>query len=104
MKVRFFPSKFTYSKPYFLPAKLLYRLGLRKNPPLDLAVKLCASPEPDIRSIAFEYLTDSIPSRYPDYRCENFGHVAFIPAMNDTGPFTGTLNEVRSVTCIIVPN
>ncbi|OAX38848.1 hypothetical protein K503DRAFT_131582 [Rhizopogon vinicolor AM-OR11-026] len=74
-------------------AKLLYRLGLRRNPPLDLAVKLSASSEPNIRSIAFKYLIDSIPSRYPDYRCENFGHVAFIPAVNDSGPFTGTLNE-----------
>ncbi|KAG1888113.1 hypothetical protein F4604DRAFT_1715581 [Suillus subluteus] len=54
-------------------AKLLHRLGLRKNPPLDLTVKLCASSEPDIRSAAFKYLIDSIPSRYPDYRRENFG-------------------------------
>lgn len=75
-------------------AKLLYRLGLRKNPPLDLTVKLCASSEPDIRSAAFKYLIDSIPSRYPDYRRDNFGHVAFIPAVNDSGPHMGTPNEV----------
>ncbi|KAG2339109.1 hypothetical protein BDR05DRAFT_1062316 [Suillus weaverae] len=75
-------------------AKLLYRLGLRKNPPLDLTVKLCTSSELDIRSAAFKYLIDSIPSRYPDYRCENFGHVAFIPAVNDFGPCMGTPNEV----------
>lgn len=75
-------------------AKLLHRLGLRKNPPLDLTVKLCTSSEPDIRSAAFKYLIDSIPSRYPDYRRENFGHVAFIPAVNDFGPCLGTPNEV----------
>lgn len=75
-------------------AKLLHRLGLRKTPPLDLTVKLCTSSETDIRSAAFKYLVDSIPSRYPDYRRENFGHVAFIPAVNDCGPCMGTPNEV----------
>lgn len=75
-------------------AKLLHRLGLRKNPPLDLTVKLCASSEPDMRSAAFKYLIDSIPSRFPDYRRENFGHIAFIPAVNDFGPCMGTPNEV----------
>ncbi|KAG1726435.1 uncharacterized protein EDB91DRAFT_1263755 [Suillus paluster] len=75
-------------------AKLLCRLGLRKYPPLDSTVKLCASSEPDIRSAAFKYLIDSIPSRYPDYRCENFGHVAFIPAVNEFGSSMGTVNEV----------
>jgi len=75
-------------------AKLLHRLGLRKYPPLDLTVKLCASSEPDIRSASFKYLIDSIPSRYPDYKRENFGHIAFIPAVNDSGPCIGTPNEV----------
>lgn len=96
MKVRLFPPNVACLKPYFLLAKLLYRLGLRRNPPLDLAVKLCSSSDPNTRSVAFKYLIDSIPSRYPDYRGENFGHVAFIPAVNDFGPFMGTLNEVRS--------
>jgi len=91
----FFPSKFTYLKLYFLLAKLLYRLGLRRNPPLDLTIKLCALSEPDIRSAAFKYLTDNIPSKYPDYKNENFAHIAFIPAVNDFGPLMGTLNEVR---------
>lgn len=91
-----FPPNVACLKPYFLLAKLLYRLGLRRNPPLDLAVKLCSSSDPNTRSVAFKYLIDSIPSRYPDYRGENFGHVAFIPAVNDFGPFMGTLNEVRS--------
>ncbi|KAG1807427.1 uncharacterized protein BJ212DRAFT_1449281 [Suillus subaureus] len=75
-------------------AKLLHRLGLRKNPPLDLTVKLCASSEPDIRSAAFKYLIDSIPSKYPEYKRENFSHIAFIPAVNDFGPYMGTPNEV----------
>lgn len=75
-------------------AKLLHRLGLRKSPPLDLTVKLCVSSEPDIRSAAFKYLIDSIPSKYPDYRCEKFGHVAFIPAVNNFGPCMGTPDEV----------
>lgn len=75
-------------------AKLLHRLGLRKSPPLDLTVELCASSEPDTRSAAFKYLIDSIPSRYPDYRRENFGHVAFIPAVNEFGHCMGNPNEV----------
>lgn len=94
-KVRFFSRiSLPHLRPYFPLAKLLHRLGLRKNPPLDLTVKLCTSSEPDIRSAAFKYLIDSIPSRYPDYRRENFGHVAFIPAVNDFGPCMGTPNEV----------
>jgi hypothetical protein len=91
----YFPSNVAYLKSYFLSAKLLYRLGLRRSPPLNLAIELCTSSDPDMRSTAFKYLIDNIPSTYSDYRFENFGHVAFIPAENDFGPFTGTPNEVR---------
>ncbi|KAG2126877.1 uncharacterized protein EDB93DRAFT_1257371 [Suillus bovinus] len=75
-------------------AKLLHRLGLRICPPLDSTIKLCASSELEIRSAAFKYLIDSIPSKYPDYRREDFGHVAFIPAVDNFGPCMRTPNEV----------
>ncbi|KAG2336290.1 hypothetical protein BDR05DRAFT_1006008 [Suillus weaverae] len=94
-KVRLFSRiSLSHLRPYFPTSKASPSTRPAKNPPWDLTVKLCTSSELDIRSAAFKYLIDSIPSRYPDYRRENFGHVAFIPAVNDFGPCMGTPNEV----------
>ncbi|KAG9310114.1 hypothetical protein JVU11DRAFT_9726 [Chiua virens] len=77
-------------------AKLLYRLGLRRFPPLETAVALCASSDASICTIAFKYLCDSIPSKYPEYNPDNFGHIAFIPSEGEDGPHLGKPAEVFS--------
>ncbi|KAG8215924.1 hypothetical protein J3R82DRAFT_7898 [Butyriboletus roseoflavus] len=46
-------------------AKLLYRLGLRRFPPLETTVILCSSSDAAIRTTAFKYLCDNIPLKYP---------------------------------------
>ncbi|KIJ62083.1 hypothetical protein HYDPIDRAFT_176650 [Hydnomerulius pinastri MD-312] len=77
-------------------AKFLYRLGLRRFPPLDAAVKLCASQDAAVRSVAFKYLCDNIPSKYPDYNADNFANIEFIPAESEDGHHMGNLREVFS--------
>ncbi|KAH7929282.1 hypothetical protein BV22DRAFT_1081369, partial [Leucogyrophana mollusca] len=75
-------------------AKFLYRLGLRRYPPLDVLIKLCASSDTDIRNLAFKYLVDNLGSRYPDYVPEQVADVAFIPALEGSIARMGTLKEV----------
>ncbi|KAH0825764.1 hypothetical protein J3R83DRAFT_8923 [Lanmaoa asiatica] len=79
-------------------AKLLYRLGLRRFPPLKTSVTLCSSSDVAVRTTAFKYLCDNIPSKYPDYSPENFGHIAFIPSEGEDGTHLGRLGEVFSGT------
>jgi hypothetical protein len=78
-----------------LIAKLLYRLGLRRYPPLETAVQLCASPDATVRTAAFKYLCDNMSSRYPEYNPDSFANIAFIPAENEDGPHMGTLGKAR---------
>ncbi|KAF8128969.1 hypothetical protein EV363DRAFT_1220883 [Boletus edulis] len=79
-------------------AKLLYRLGLRRFPPLETTVTLCSSSDASVRMSAFKYLCDNIPSKYPDYNPDNFGHIAFILAEGEDGTHLGRLGEVFSGT------
>ena len=58
-------------------------------------VTLCASPDTAVRTIAFKYLCDNIPLKYPDYTPEIFGDIAFIPAEGEDGPHLGMLGEVN---------
>ncbi|KAI6015244.1 hypothetical protein F5J12DRAFT_816858 [Pisolithus orientalis] len=75
-------------------AKLLFRLGLLRIPPLGTIVQLCSSPDAAVRTVAFKYLCDNIPARYPDYTPDDFANVAFIPAENEDGFHLGTIREV----------
>ncbi|KAG6335719.1 hypothetical protein ID866_3377 [Astraeus odoratus] len=75
-------------------AKLLFRFGLRRFPPLTTVVELCTSPNPAVREVAFKYLCNNIPTKYPEYRPEDFAKFAFIPADNEDGPHLGTIREV----------
>ncbi|KAF9219210.1 hypothetical protein BS17DRAFT_798263 [Gyrodon lividus] len=75
-------------------AKLLHHLGLRRFPPLETTIQLCASPDDTVRTVAFKYLCDSMPSRYPDYNPDSFASIAFIPAEHEDGPRMETLGNV----------
>lgn len=56
---------------------------------------LCTSSDANVRTIAFKYLCDNIPSKYPDYDPNNFGKIAFIPSEGEDGAHLGTLGEVH---------
>lgn len=75
-------------------AKLLFRLGLLRTPPLDIIIRLCTSPDTTVRMRAFKYLCDNISAKYPDYKPDNFAKVAFIPAENEDGTHLGIVQEV----------
>jgi len=45
-------------------------------------------------TVAIKYLYDNIPSKYPDYKPDDFIKFAFIPAENEDGPHLGTIREV----------
>ncbi|EGO00977.1 hypothetical protein SERLA73DRAFT_87350 [Serpula lacrymans var. lacrymans S7.3] len=74
-------------------AKFLYRLGLRRSPPLDILIRLCSSPDEELHPIAFKYLLDNM-SKYPDYDPERFNDISFIPALDGSATRLGTLKEV----------
>ncbi|KAL4076679.1 hypothetical protein V8B97DRAFT_2021990 [Scleroderma yunnanense] len=75
-------------------AKLLIRLGLRRLPPLSTTIELCTSQDPSVRTAAIKYLCDNIPSKYSEYKPDDFVRFAFIPAENEDGPHLGTIREV----------
>ena len=56
---------------------------------------LCSSSDTAVRTIAFKYLCDNIPSKYPEYNADNFGHIAFIPSEGEDGTHLGRLGEVH---------
>jgi hypothetical protein len=58
-------------------------------------VTLCSSSDAAVRTIAFKYLCDNIPSKYPGYNPDNFGHIAFIPSEDEDGTHLGRLGEVH---------
>ncbi|KAG6820876.1 hypothetical protein H0H93_010220 [Arthromyces matolae] len=83
-------------------AKFLFELGLLRYPPLPVLINLCASVDStlitththQVRTVALKYLLDHIGTHYKDYDPSNFATVAFIPAIKDSTPSTGTIKEV----------
>lgn len=63
---------------------MLYDLGLRRYPPIDVLLSLAAGPEPTNR-LAFDYLLENIHTHYAGFDPSTFGGVAFIPATSATG-------------------
>jgi hypothetical protein len=78
----------------FLTAKFLYKLGLRRSPPLKTVISLCASSDPKIRPLALKYFINNHASRYSDFDPSDFPDVAFIPALDHTTPRMGMHNKV----------
>ncbi|KAI6101844.1 hypothetical protein F5141DRAFT_272169 [Pisolithus sp. B1] len=79
-------------------ARLLYRLGLNRFPPLPKIVELCSSSDGVVQETAFVYLCDKLHSQYLDYKPENFRDVEFIPAESKGRPYLRKLGEVYSCT------
>ncbi|TFK44587.1 hypothetical protein BDQ12DRAFT_730629 [Crucibulum laeve] len=68
-------------RPSSEEAKFLFELGLKRYPPLDVLINLCASENTEIRSIALKYLIDNIGTRYSNYEPTNFSDISFIPTV-----------------------
>ncbi|KAI0781217.1 hypothetical protein BD413DRAFT_667167 [Trametes elegans] len=64
-------------------AKFLFKLGLRRYPPLPELIGLASSPDKNVRSAALKYLLDNYTTRYADYDPNTFANIAFIPTAND---------------------
>jgi hypothetical protein len=77
-----------------LTAKFLYKLGLRRSPPLKTIISLCASPDPHIRPLALKYFLSYHASRYSAFDPSDFPDVAFVPALDQTTPCMGMYKEV----------
>ena len=79
-------------------AELLYRLGLRRYPPLETIVTLSSvAPDTTVRETAFKYLCDNLRSNYSHYNPDNFRHIVFIPAENKDGTCLKKLGNVRGL-------
>jgi hypothetical protein len=63
----------------------LHELGLRRYPPLNDIINLCASPDPAVRPIALKYLLDNITTHYKHYDPLNFADIEFIPTTTSMG-------------------
>jgi hypothetical protein len=88
MITRFWPSELAPT------AKFLYKLGLRRFPPLKTIISLCASNDPQIRPLALKYFLNNHTGRYSDFDPSDFPEVAFVPALDQTTPRMGKHKEV----------
>ena len=75
-------------------AKFLFKLGLRRYPPLAALIGLAASKEVAVRAAALKYFFDNYTTRYTDYDPDEFSNVAFIPAIKGTTRFLAAPHEV----------
>ncbi|KDQ27869.1 hypothetical protein PLEOSDRAFT_50988 [Pleurotus ostreatus PC15] len=63
-------------------AKLLFKIGLLRFPPLAQLIDLCSSDDTAVHTAALKYLLDNIPTRYSDYNPHDFAQKVYIPANN----------------------
>ncbi|KAL0956086.1 hypothetical protein HGRIS_002254 [Hohenbuehelia grisea] len=77
-------------------AKLLYRLGLLRFPPLQQLIELCANPSTTVNTAAFKYLIDNSATHYQNFHPKDFINVAFIPASNGKVSCLNTPRDVVS--------
>ncbi|EIW74063.1 hypothetical protein CONPUDRAFT_86046 [Coniophora puteana RWD-64-598 SS2] len=75
-------------------ARFLYRLGLKRAPPLDVIINLSASTDKSVQQHALKYLLDNLVTRYPEYHPNKYAEVAFVPAINAFKECLGKPNEV----------
>ncbi|KAF8581823.1 hypothetical protein K439DRAFT_1513339 [Ramaria rubella] len=69
-------------------AKFLFKLGLRRHPPLKDLLSLVAVSDPAIRQASLKYLIDNMSSKYPDYNPQYFATLAYVPALKPDGTST----------------
>ncbi|KAH9946348.1 uncharacterized protein BXZ73DRAFT_86493 [Epithele typhae] len=77
-------------------AKFLYKLGLRRNPPLPELIGLAANDNEPVRKAAMKYFFDHYATHYADYDPNNFSNVAFIPAVQGGKSCVARPHEVFS--------
>lgn len=63
---------------------MLFSLGLRRFPPIDVLLGIAAGPAP-LNQKAFDYLLSNLNGSYAGFEPNKFGNVAFIPATSATG-------------------
>jgi len=68
--------------------------SVSSNHDVDLRAQLYVQ----VRSAAFKYLIDHLETRYKDYDSMDFKNIRFIPALNNSDPCLGSIQEVREVT------
>ncbi|KAG8950382.1 hypothetical protein FRC03_012900, partial [Tulasnella sp. 419] len=67
-------------------AKLLFEIGLRRHPKLELLINHMADSKENIRKTALEYFLQNFQTQYStDYQPDNFGNVKYIPAKGQDG-------------------
>jgi hypothetical protein len=77
-------------------AKFLFRLGLRRHPPLEVIIDRTASADAGTRRIALNHLIENIADIYSDYKPANFSNVAYVPALQGDEPCMRSPKEVRT--------
>jgi hypothetical protein len=65
-------------------AKFLFKIGLRRHPPLDVVLGLAAGSDGTLRDKALRYFLDHFTKHYNTYKAADFAHIAFVPAMGGT--------------------
>ncbi|KAK8864438.1 hypothetical protein IAR55_001687 [Kwoniella newhampshirensis] len=65
-------------------AKMLFGLGLRRVPPIDVLLGIAAGRAP-MNEKALQYLLTNIHNHYPTFRADSFSQVSFIPATTPSG-------------------
>lgn len=88
------------SKLITLPARFLFKLGLRRYPPLKTVIGLCASGKEELRAHALKFLLDNLSVHYSDYRPSDFATVSYVPAAKDGKECMTTPKEVSLVWCL----
>jgi len=74
-----------------LPGLFLAHFNCSTNPPFPTVIQLCTSPDPAVWTVVIKYLCDNIPSKYLEYKPNEFMKFAFIPAENEDGLHLGTI-------------
>ncbi|KAI0747853.1 hypothetical protein C8Q80DRAFT_1168786 [Daedaleopsis nitida] len=77
-------------------AKFLFKLGLRRYPPLAAIIGLAAGNDEAVREAALKYFFNNHTTRYADYDPDAFSNVAFIPALNGNTRCMARPHEVFS--------
>lgn len=78
-------------------ARFLFRLGLRRFPPLETILALAGGTDKRIRPLALKYFIDNHATKYSDYRPSAFSHIAFIPALKGKTKYLAKPGEVGNL-------
>jgi hypothetical protein len=62
----------------------LFKIGLRRHPPLDVLLSLAAGSDEPLRGKALRYFLDHFSKHYNNYKAVDFAHLAFVPALGGT--------------------